>query len=46
VSAGSATKERDEHAVRYDPVLQIMSAVHAAISKYHVSDAQISSATS
>jgi hypothetical protein len=43
---GSATKAPDEHAVRYDPVLQIMSAAHAAISRYHVSDAQISSAAS
>lgn len=45
-SPGSATKARDEYAVRYDPVLQIMSAVHAAISRYHLSDARISSAAS
>jgi len=29
-----------EQALRYDPILQIMSAAHAAISRYHVFTAQ------
>ena len=35
-----ATEAIGEQAIRYDPILQIMSAAHAAIARYHVSAAQ------